>query len=72
MARHPVLDLGKQFISYEVRENWELHRLNPELYYLAPVGNLDCARCGKNSLLVFKKDLEFTVFTCPACQAKER
>lgn len=72
MPRHPQLQLGKQFIAFEVRENWELSRLNPELYSIAPVANLNCKTCDRNSLLVFKKDLEFTVFICPACQAAER
>lgn len=72
MARQQALPLGRQFIAFEVRQNWELSRLNPELYKLEPVANLNCKTCSRNCLLIFKKDLEFTVFTCPECQAAER
>lgn len=64
-----ILDLPKIHTALEVLQNRELHKQAPDLYSLAEVGLVWCD-CQTAAIMVFRKDVEFTQWTCSSCIRK--
>lgn len=65
LKRTPQLQLGKPFVDPAIRDNWELNRLNPELYPLKDLVTLKCVTCKASTYMTFEGK-EFA-FECPRC-----
>jgi len=61
----------KGYMSGEVEDNILLHAQEPEYYYLAETGKVYCD-CGQAFMLMYKKNVNYTTFTCPKCLSTER